>query len=325
MNQKKITIGHRKPLVEKLLLVNGLSRAGKFLLCNILNGLKDVEPVQYPGILEHIPFMQRLGLIEKRTAEELLHHEIDLYAYEQLIGRNINYRRSDKSSIFNVAEYRSYLKRPKEENTDTAFRRYRKRGAWSLFLVHELANINLFYETFPGMKVINIIRSPVDLVYEWFTRYDIMGWGNNPKFFPIPAQGKKGLLPWFMYKRAKEYESLARGMDRTILMMEVLFADYTRYGRTLSRACKKRTLAVCYEDLLQNPAGIVRTLSRFLGKKPHRDMMKILKRERLPNHRYFEKNVRGKKLAYIRTRASHAYYARLRALEERYNYVRMRT
>ena len=90
--KNKLKLANRKPLVKKLLMLDGMGRAGKFLVANILNGFADVEPVQLCGLLEHIPGFEKLGFIEKRTAEELLHHEIDMHAFEMLIGRTLNHR-----------------------------------------------------------------------------------------------------------------------------------------------------------------------------------------------------------------------------------------
>ena len=38
----KIKVGQKAPLVENLLIIEGISRSGKFLLANILNGLEDI-------------------------------------------------------------------------------------------------------------------------------------------------------------------------------------------------------------------------------------------------------------------------------------------
>jgi hypothetical protein len=51
--------------------------------------------------LEYIPFLTNFGLIERNTAKELLKAEMDNRCHEGLIGRNLNHRIYDKSSIFN--------------------------------------------------------------------------------------------------------------------------------------------------------------------------------------------------------------------------------
>src|SRR3989344_7801208 len=110
---KKINVGEKAPLVENLLIIEGITRSGKFLLANILSGIEEIEPVQYSGLLEQIPFLVSFGLIEQNTAKQLLRCEVDMRCYEMLIGRNLNYRLSDKSSIYNIPNYRKFLARTK--------------------------------------------------------------------------------------------------------------------------------------------------------------------------------------------------------------------
>lgn len=315
---KKITLGTRKRLVEKLLLVEGMSRSGKFLLSNILNGFNDVEPVQYSGLLEHIPFMQKFGLIDKVAAEELIHHDVDLRAYELLIGRTLNHRATDKSSIFNVAGSARYLKRGDVVDPDKELKRFYERGAYSLFLIHEtLPEIGIFFDTFPKMKMLYITRSPLDLAYEWFTRYDLSAWATDPTMFAIPAQGKKEMMPWYVSGRAKEYESLNHA-DRVILCMEVLFSTYETAWEAFPLRIKKNSLLVRYEDILSTPAPVIARIQKFLWKLPHREMKNILEREKLPNPGFVEDG-KEKKRDVLKRAATAPYFEKLMALEESYN------
>ena len=61
----KFKIGSRAPLVKNLLLVEGPSRGGKFVVANVLTGFRGVEPIQYYDLLEHLPFLAKIGFIEK--------------------------------------------------------------------------------------------------------------------------------------------------------------------------------------------------------------------------------------------------------------------
>lgn len=318
MNRKnKITLGRRKPLVKKLLLIEGIGRAGKFLAANIINGFADVEPVQLCGLLEHIPFFTKLGFIEKRAAEELLHHEIDMHCYEMLIGRNLNHRPFDKSSIFNNPDYKKLLSRSKEPDSDKELKSFYKRGAYSFFLLHEvLPYIRIYFNTFPKMKIISLRRSPADLVYSWYSRRVIGQLGTNPKFFRIPLQGSKGPIPWYHYQNPEEYESL-NAMDRVIAAMENLFDKYEKAEKSFSANEKKKILFLRYEDFLERTTDVIKTIQKFLGKKPVKGMRQILKREKLPNPN-LSKAKKAERLIEIKAKASPRYFKKLLALEDKY-------
>ncbi|MGC9602330.1 MAG: sulfotransferase domain-containing protein [Minisyncoccia bacterium] len=318
MKKPSLILGRRTPLVKNLLLIEGLSRSGKFLLANLVNGLADVEPVQYSGILEHIPFMIKFGLIDKVAGEELLHHEVDLRAYEMLIGRTLNHRISDKSSIFNVANAAHYLRRSKTLDTKKELRRFYKRGTYSLFLIHEtLPELQIFFNTFPCLKVLYLQRSPVDLTYSWLMRYDIKKWGKDPTFFSIPVQGEKTLMPWYMRQYAKGFEGLSAAADKIILIMEVLFASYEKAYKAFPPRQKKNILLLRYDDILAEPHAVIKKLEMFLGKKALPGMKKILQREKLPNPSALFDG-KDKKIAHLRLAASAPYFKKLMALEQKY-------
>ncbi len=317
MKKKQIAIGKRARLVKNLILLDGISRSGKFVLANLLNGLEDIEPVQYSGVVEHIPYLAKMGLIEKMAAEELLHHEIDLHCYEMLIGRNLNHRRSDKSSVFNVANHEALLQRAKEDDTDKELGEFYRRKRYSLFITHEaLPVIDIFLDSFPDIRVVSLRRSPVDLVYAWFTRYAIDKWGSDPKFFPLVFEGKSNLMPWFMHDVAEEYEAL-KGADRVILMIDTLFKKYKHAGKKCGSAQKKQILFVRYEDILEHTDDVVRKLSLFLGKERTSEMSEIYNRLKLPSPNY-SSDKKAARLAKIQAHASPQEFNKLLRLEKEY-------
>ena len=176
--------------------------------------------------------------------------------------------------------------------------------------------MQIYFDTFPDMKVVTLTRSPIDLVHDWYIRNTMDRWGQDPTFFNIPLQGKKGVIPWYMYPYAKKYESLTV-IDRTIFLIETLFGRYEKAIRALSHKNRKKILFVSYEDILADTYGVIKRMQKFLGKKPLPDMAKILKREHLPNPDY-AKNKREKRLADIKKDASPEYFNRLLALEKKY-------
>ncbi|MEK7598941.1 MAG: sulfotransferase domain-containing protein [Patescibacteria group bacterium] len=309
-------IGKRKPLVENLLLVEGISRAGKFLLANLLAGFKGIEPMQYYGLLELIPVFTKLRFIDKRMAEELIQCEIDTHCYEMLIGRNFNLRLSDKSSIFNHPRHKEYLKRCSQEDGDAALKKFYKEKPYSFFIMHELMpNIDIYFDLYPKLKIINIQRSPVDLVFSWYKRGLVRRFKNDPKNFIIPLEEKKSVFPWYVYPHQKKISALSE-MDKTIFIIDRLFNIYENKFKILSENRRKKIIFVRYEDIIFKPRKVVRHIAGFLQKKPLPQMSGILKREKLPNKLYSDS--KNKKIAEIRKIASGLYFNKLLKIEKKY-------
>src|SRR5258708_410333 len=212
----KLKVGTKAPLVTGPLLIEGVTRAGKFLLANLVNGFEDIEPVQYYGLMEDLPYLVRFGFVDREVAKQILQCEVDTHCYEMLICRNFNHRVSDKSSIFNVPKSERFLKRSTGPDGDVAVEYFRKHHLFSLFIAHEtMANIGIYFETFPKLKVMHIERNPIDLAYSWYKRGLGKRWRADPILFQIPMHHKDGPVPWFAYEWLDEYHRLSE-MDRVI-------------------------------------------------------------------------------------------------------------
>jgi hypothetical protein len=317
VTEKHNRIGKRKALVENPLLIEGISRSGKFLLANLLHGFRGVEHVQYYGLLEHIPFLEKFGLIEKKTAREILQCEVDTHCYEMLIGRNFNYRKSDKSSIFNNPSYKKYLNRCKEPDGDLALEKYSKEKLCSMFIAHELMpNIKIYFDTFPKLKVISIQRSPIYLVYSWYNRGLGRRFGDDPKLFSISLRKNSENIPWFAADWGERYLSLTE-MDRSIASIDWLTRTSKETYRGLSQKDKNKILYISYEGVLTHTDKVLRKIKNFLKRPIVVNSMKlILKREKLPNRQYSES--KQEKLLLIKKKSSPYYFKKLLALETEY-------
>ena len=281
---KKIKVGPKKSFVENLLVIEGITRSGKFLLANILSGLEEIEPSQYSGLLEQIPFLASFGLIEKQTAKQLIRCEVDMRCYEMLIGRNLNYRLSDKSSIYKIPNYKKLVARSRNSNIEDMISQFKKEKPYSPFILHEsMSLIEIYFETFPKMKCISIQRNPIDLAYSWYKRGLGRRWGEDPLLLQIPfmKENYKGKFPWF----AIGWEDLYLNLDeanRAVLSVKALIEKAQESYTQLTKETKKQILVIRYENLVSNSKGEIENLSNFLGKKTSPEMKKILTQEDLP-------------------------------------------
>ena len=112
MNQSNnIKFVRKNILVKNLVLIDGLGRAGKFFLGKIVSGFENIEYFQYASIFEQIPYLFKLGALSEDAAICLLQNHIDEYHYYRQLGRNLNLRVDDATSIDNSLEKEIYYKR----------------------------------------------------------------------------------------------------------------------------------------------------------------------------------------------------------------------
>lgn len=313
----KAIVGRRKYLVKNLLLIDGISRAGKFLLADLLNGLDGIEPIQYYRTLENIPFLERFGLINRRAAQELLHSEIDTHCYKMLIGRNFNIRSLDKTYIYDHPRAKKYLVRCSRKDEQITLNEFHKNNIYSSFIAHEaMPNIKLYLDTFPKIKIISVQRSPLDIVYSWHQKNLEIVQKENPISAIIFFKAGKKLIPWYVWPQKKEYISLKNSVDRTILIMESLFEMNQAAYSKLSLKDKQKIVFIRHEDILVDPKTVISKMSKFLKRKILPEMNKILKKEKLPNSDYAKG--KDKKMEEIKKAAFKKYFERLLVLEEKY-------
>ena len=316
---KKISVSRRHPLVENLLLIEGISRAGKFLLNNLLAGIEGIEPGQCRASLENIPRLVSFGLLDKTAGQELIQTEIDQYCYEMLIGRNaFNYRESDKSSIFNNPRHQSYFKRYTSPDGESAVQNFYQEKLYSSFIVHEtLPNIKIFIDHFPKIKVLSIQRNPVALIHSWLKRNLEKRIGADPIMGAMIFRHNRILVPWYLRDKAAEYKMLNNETDRVILAVSAIISKNRHAFKKLSPSAKRRIIFINYEDLMTKPELIMPKVAQFLHKKTTPDLPKIIKAEKLPNPE--ASDIDGKKVFLFET-ASPIYRRLLAKLESDYTH-----
>ncbi len=312
----KLSISIGPKLTEDLLLLEGITRAGKFLLGNLLQGLEGVEHYQYAGIVEHLPYMERMGSIGRRTAQALMKCQLENYIYDQMVGRNLNFRKIDKSAIHNVPDLERYERRLEEKDDTRAMEQLRAGGLYFPFIAHEtMPNIGFFLDLYPKMKAIHVERNPVDLAYSWHQRGFGKRWGHDPKLFVVAYEDAKGPLPWFAAEWADEYHRMGE-VDRVIRSMLWLFEESRKTYQALPGSQKERIAITSYERLLTKTSDEMKALAKFLGRKAGPHMASIMARERLPAPHPKEK--RAQKLAELSRAADKKLLDELLELGEKY-------
>ena len=317
MSGEKIKLYQGEKLVENVLLIDGITRSGKFLLGNVLQGIEGIEHYQYFGILEHIPFLVKLNMMEVETAKAIIRCQIDNFTYDHMVGRNLNFRKIDKSSIYNVPNVKRYLDSLEKEDDGDAMKIIQNPDTYFPFIAHEtLPNIAIYFDIYPKLKVVHIERNPIDLTYSWYKRGLGKRWANDPKLFTIAIEGPKGPRPWFFCDLAEDYENLPE-IDRVIHSISNIVKMSKKSYDDLNAKQKGNIFFISYEGLLSNIDDEVGALAGFFGKQINVDMEVIRQREKLPKEN--PRSSRSSKLAEIKKLADKESIELLLTMEEEYS------
>ena len=279
----------KQALCPRLVLVDGLTRSGKMLAAKLVSNFQRMEYFQPIDPVDHIPILWRLGKLDFETARAFLRMEMDSAIYNRAVGRNLNSRRADSSSIHLALNHDEYLRRAENPDTDGVMEEFNAEGRWPLFFTHEmLPNIELFFSVAEDLRVIEPMRHPVDLAYSWYRRGWGERWGEDPlAFIPTVDSGGKA-VPWFAADWADDYLSL-NPIDRVIRGILALLGLFEETYGVLSPEHREKVYFFSYEHLLENPAGEIEKLAAFLETEPLEEMTALAAREGLPRENPVEK------------------------------------
>lgn len=274
-------LGRREPVVGNILLLDGLSRAGKFLLAKVICQFRNVEYFQYHPAIEHIPILWTLGCLNTGDAVAFLQLTVELHTYDFTIGRCLNTRVGDNSSILNAPDSKRYLDRAASPDGASALLALRREGRMASFVTHEcVPHLSLFFQAFPDSKIVNIQRHPIDTIHSWHKRSWGSRFGTDPlSFIPTASAGEGAAVPWFAASWVDEYRA-SSPVDRVVKSVLVLSRLEREARAALPALQAERVHFICHEHLVENPHMALRDVPAFLGSEPLPDLDAVLRRER---------------------------------------------
>ncbi len=254
--------------LENVVFIDGISRAGKFWLANMLIHLDRMEHMQCLHTADLCTWFNLLGLLTDMSAVKLFQAEVDNHIHEITIGRNINFRLTDSSSIYKNPNLQEYLHRI--YGGDIGHREIEERvngsNRFYLFIIHEmLCNGKICFKAFPKAKIIRIERNPVDLVYAWYKKGHGKTIAEHRNLIEIV--GKKRPQPCWAYNWEQEYQELCE-MDRIIKSIATFIQMTKSTLDSLPEISKKRICFTSYEFIATQPRKEAQKISVFLNTKP---------------------------------------------------------
>ena len=144
----------RKNLSNDIVLVTGFTSSGKSMLAPIVSS-KRSEKIMFNFILEQYPILQYMGKISVDTAKYLI-DTIDLMLYDNIIGRDVNFRFSDETSVWKTSNpKRVFLKDYLNEGKE-AFENLQNNSSLSVLATHNSVwHSKVYFEAYPSIKMLH--------------------------------------------------------------------------------------------------------------------------------------------------------------------------
>ena len=276
----------RKLFFDNPLFIDGLTRSGKTMLAPIISSFSKVEKVNVNYQFEFIPMLNIVNSISNEVSVTMMRFFIDNQVYENKIGRNMNFRLSDLTSVWNTSQPIKYISRLSKREGNIVFDNITKSRQFFLLLVHDaLWHAKIYFKAFPNLKMIHIDRHPVDLIYSWYKKGYGSNFYDNPHNALLTIEWNKKTYPYYAYGWEEEYENSSE-IDRIIKMINRLQSSGKDVYSSISEKKRKNILFIKFEEIVQKPLPILNEISNFLGTKKTKYTSIIMDKEKVPRKLY---------------------------------------
>lgn len=306
-------------LTRELLLFDGLSRAGKGLVAPLVSNLARTDYAQINNAVDHVATLWQLKLLDLHSAAAFLRKVIDTKTYEQMIGRNLNTRISDISSVYHSLDNRRLIGRATGPEGQEAVDLYDQQRRMSSFITHfNMPMAELWFTAFPELKAVITVRHPIDVIASWGGRQWGSRWGKDPLGLSPVAEMHGEPVPWFAVGFAEDFLAADPTTRDTRCVLELMaLYDITLDG--LQTAQRQRIALVCFEQFAVDPMKDLERLAAWLETSVPTTMPIALARERVPRALPLIK--RQDKLQALKGQLDDTLYARLIEVSRSYEDV----
>lgn len=248
---------------DSAVVVDGMARSGKSLVAGVLSWSEKIEPWQLSAYIDHIFKLWELGLVGRSEAVSILRVAINDAAFNYAIGRSVNTRLHDASSVQKFGKSEEFLARGESEDYRLLEQQFLRQGRLPSFQVHENVMARwLWEEALPLVKMIEVVRHPLTLFRSWHARDLGSRWGVDPKLFVPVASVGGDPIPTFALDAHEEWRA-ANPKEKIVIALE---QQYAQVWKSLSNGGQTDSFQVItLEAIKSSPRDVITELLDWIG------------------------------------------------------------
>lgn len=273
-------------ITENVIFVSGITRSGKSLLCPIVSTFKKVENFTLNSTAETAIALFSLNLIKKNVAKYLIKTSYNEIFYNLSIGRNVNLKKFDYSSILNHQSLNEYRNRISSHDHQINFKKILKKNFFPTMFHDLVYGVNLLLEIFPKSKILNLERHPVDLLSSWKKKGYGEDYYNNERNLILSFKINRRLYPFYMKQKIKEYLKFKNDENRIV---SILWEMRQISNKNIKKINKKNFLRLSFDQFTINTSKNLQKVCKFLKLKKTKNTEKELIKQRCPRKIDFKK------------------------------------
>lgn len=268
-----------KNLIQEIIILDGLTGTGKTMFGPLLSSFDRVQNGRFEYIYEYLSIANHHNKLSDDAASILFKLISDVKLHDGLISREVNFRPTDLSSVFQGGKGLKYLKQLFYEDGSKLKDRIAQESPILFLITHQLLScMDSLFDTFQSkIKVVHTVRHPLHLIEHWASYID--NHGNDSKDFTMWFKYNEYELPWFAHGWEEKYIN-SNAYEKSIYAIENLYQDTFSYAKEDKK--KENLFFLPFEQFVLNPKPYVTALTSFLSTSTTTKTKSILRAQKVP-------------------------------------------
>ena len=281
MEEKKIIQSRENCLTRKMVVVDGQPGCGKTLFSSIMASLERVELMTYAFHLEWISRSHFLGNITDSAAVALTKLCVDLQLYQNMMGREMNFRPGDLSSALRTRNPWKYLARLLREGDMKVPEQIEKEKPVLNLTTHNLLAFPVpFFQAFARETVfVEVVRHPLYMIKQLALNMERLP--NNPRDCDVYYSYRNFSLPYYAKGWEEEFIN-GNPVEKAVGCI----ASMTRQIDDMRKKCLRDydavIITVPFEKFVFDPLPFISKITEKLGSSVTKSTRKEMKKQKVP-------------------------------------------
>ena len=259
---------------EEILFLTGLPRSGKSYLSKFASGLGCSGVLNINNEVEALHYLFHADQLSKDAFAFLVSYGIRNHMYESAVGRRINLRVNEESSLFAAKDIATSFKLIFADEPSLPQLYEKNSNGFNVFLLHSAASyLAVLFQCFPSSRVLNVFSHPADVIRAWEEKGygDAEFYRTRPRLsLPLIEHNKK-IYPIYAHGWVAEFD-LMSPIQRITRMVSELYERDHRGISAIRRTRDGYLLLVSYSEMVTHTLPLVERVHSSLGNSANADL-----------------------------------------------------
>ena len=276
-------LSRKAHLAEKVVFVDGLPGCGKTLFSTLISSMDRIELLSYTYEVEHICALYYLDKIPIDAASTMVRMQTDLKLYNTMMGRDVNFRPTDLSSVINNHNPSRYFERLFGLGDEKLPEIIKKERPILNFAVHNLLSYSepIWQALRDRCVFIEIVRHPLYMVRQQALNMSHLL--EDVRDFTVYYSFKERELPYYVHGWEKNFIK-SNSMERAIHLIDKLNHRTKIARKKLKEEYQAKIITIPFELFVLNPEPWMQKIADVLGTNILDSTRKVMSEQNVPRN-----------------------------------------